>query len=281
MKKLLLLCILLTLSLHAKPQISVSIAPQVYFVKAIAGQSVDINLLVKPGASPASYEPKPKQMKELESSDIYFAIGVPYERVWLKKFAQMFPKLSIIKTQNGIEKKPILGHSHSHKAHKHHILDPHIWLDPVLVKIQAKNIADALIDKYPENKALYEKNLKAFLQSLDALDAQISKLLQNKKSKKFLVFHPSWGYFVSRYGIVQKAIEIEGKEPKPRDLQHIIHEAKEDNIGIVFVAPQFSQKSAQTIAKQINAKVISINPLSFDWENELVKNAKLLSEHLR
>ncbi|PID48013.1 MAG: cation ABC transporter substrate-binding protein [Proteobacteria bacterium] len=280
MKKNLIFFIFLGVSLFAKQSISVSILPQKYFLEQIAENTLDINVLVPPGASPATYEPKPRQMEELEKSDIYFAIGVPFERVWLKKFKEIFPKLQIVKTQEGVEKIAMKSHNpHSHDDKK--ILDPHIWLDPILVKIQAKNMVKALIKKYPQNKALYEKNLNAFNKKLDNLDAKIKNILKNKQGKTFLVYHPSWGYFAKRYGLNQQAIEIEGKKPRSKDLQKIINEAKEKNIPSILVQRQFSQKSAKVIASQINGKVISIDQLSPKWEEELIRTAKILEKTLK
>lgn len=283
MRRVCVLFAILAVSLFAKPTVSVSILPQKYFVEQIAKDTLDINVMVGKGASPATYEPKPKQMSNLAKSGIYFAIGVPFENVWLKKFSSLYPKLPIIHTDDGIEKLQMKSHSHREENHAEHegIPDPHIWLDPNLVKIQVASIAKALIKKYPKNRALYEKNLENFLKRLDLLDEEFKTLLKNKKGKKFLVYHPSWGYFAHRYGLVQEAIEIEGKEPKPRDLQNIINEAKEDKVHVIFVQPQFSQKSAKVIASQIDGKVIPIDQLSLHWENELKKSAKMLSTNLK
>ncbi len=275
MKKLLLLSLFLSLFLQAKPTVSVSILPQKYFVEQISKDILDINVMVPKGASPAVYEPKPRQMSKLEKSSIYFAIGVPYERVWIGKFKEIFPNLNIVKTQNNIQKVALK--SHSHKDHEHKILDPHIWLDPILVKIQAKNIASALIKHFPSHKDEFNANLKAFLTKLDRVDGEIKKLLKDKKGAKFLVYHPTWGYFASRYGLVQITIEIEGKEPKPKELANIINQAKKEHIKVIFAQPQFSQKSAKTIAQAVDAEVVSIDHLSPDWESELLLNIKKIS----
>lgn len=320
--------------LMAKPTVTVSLIPQKYFVEQIAGDTLQINTMVGKGYSPHSYEPKPQQMVQLEKSDLYFAIGMSFEDVWLKKFAQTYPNLKIVLTQDGIEKIAMTEHhhhdedehhdehadhddhdhekhahhdhddhdehahhDHDHEKHAHHDhddndehehhdhdhegLDPHIWLDPILVKKQATNITNALVKQYPKNKATYEKNLHAFLDKLDKIDTNIKSQLKSKKGKAFLVYHPSWGYFAKRYGLVQKAIEIQGKEPKPRDLEHIIHEAKEDNIHTIFVQPQFSKKSAEVIAKQINGQVASIDQLAYEWEDELLRTVEVLAQSIK
>lgn len=289
MKKILMLLSIFVVGLVAKPVVTVSIIPEKYFVEQIAGDTVDVSIMVRKGAEPATYEPKPKQMSDLAKSDIYFAIGVPFEKVWLKKFKSLYPKLNVVMTSDGIKKRKMKAHHHHHEGEAHHDehethhakLDPHIWLDPQLVKIQAETIANALMKKYPKNKALYKKNLDTFLTKLDALDKEIVGLLKDKKGKKFLVFHPAWGYFADRYGLVQEAIEIEGKEPKPKALKEIINEAKEDGVGVIFVQPQFSQKSAKTIALAIKGEVLAIDPLESDWANGLKKSAKILSKSLK
>ena len=251
--------------------------------------------MVGKGADPHTYEPKPKQMTALEKSDLYFAIGIEFEEAWLPKFQKSYPNLKIIKTDAGVEKIKFEDHhehadhehkhehaGHDHHGHEHHHgeFDPHIWLDPVLVKVQAKNIAAALSEKYPENKALFEANLAKFEAKLDELDGFIKSTLANVKNREFIVYHPSWGYFAKRYDLEQIAIEVDGKEPKPAQLKELIEEAKEHGVKVIFVAPQFSKKAAQTIAKESGASVVEIDQLPLDWDAELRKTAQIFAKSL-
>ena len=312
MRKIFAFLCLGLVALYAKGQVSVSILPQQYFVKQIAGDAVEVNVMVGKGADPHTYEPKPKQMTALEKSDLYFAIGIEFEEAWLPKFQKSYPNLKIVKTDAGVEKIKFEGHhehgehdhhhdakhehashdakhdhkhehaGHNHHDHEHHHgeFDPHIWLDPVSVKVQAKNIATALSKKYPENKALFESNLAKFEARLDELDGFIKNTLANVKNREFIVYHPSWGYFAKRYDLEQIAIEVEGKEPKPAQLKELIEEAKEHGVKVIFVAPQFSKKAAQTIAKESGASVVEIDQLPLDWDAELRKTAQILSKSL-
>ena len=116
-----------------------------------------------------------------------------------------------------------------------------------------------------------------FIKELDTLDTDIKTLLTPHKDKAFMVFHPSWGYFAKRYDLEQISIEIEGKEPKPNELVELIEEAKKHDIKIVFVAPQFSQKSAKTISKNINANVVEIDPLSDNWKESMLNTANQIA----
>lgn len=291
MKKFLFFTLFLAVGLFAKSQVSTSILPTKFFIEQIAGDTINVNVLVNQGADPHTYEPKPKQMIELEKSEIYFAVGIEFEDTWLERFSKSYPNLKIVKTDANINKISMPSHNHehhehSHDDHHHHDhdedgLDPHIWLDPVLVKTQATNIANALISHFPEHKAQYEANLEKFLTSLDELDLFIKNELKNLKNREFIVYHPSWGYFAKRYELTQIAIEIEGKEPKPTQLAELIDEAKEHKIGVIFVAPQFSQKSAKLIAAQTNAKVISIDQLPYKWDDEMRKTAKIFADSLK
>lgn len=288
MKSLFLFFTLLFGSLLSAAQtVTVSILPQKYFVEQIAKDFLHVNVMVAPGASQHTYEPKPAQMKELANSDAYFTIGDGFEKAWLPKFHNASPKMLIVDSIKGIEKIAMAEHHHegekagAHQDHEEESLDPHVWLDPILVKMQAKNIYDALVTLYPAQTAEFTKNYEAFIVSIDALDASIQKTLSDIKSRKFIVFHPSFGYFAKRYNLEQIAIEVSGKEPKPSELATIIKEAKEENAKVIFVAPQFSQKSAVSIAKQINGKVVPIDPLAYAWSENLLSIAKTFQSELK
>lgn len=158
--------------------------------------------------------------------------------------------------------------------------DSHIWLDPILVKIQAKNIADALIAHYPKNRALYEENLDKFYSELDMLDSYIKEQLNGIKNRNFIVYHPSWAYFAKRYNLNQIAIETEGKEPKPVQLANLIKEAKNQNAKVIFVAPQFSKKAAKLIADEVGANIVEIDPLAKDWVKNIKRTADAFKKNL-
>ncbi len=273
------------------PQITVSILPQKYFVEKIVKDKFEVNVMVQPGASPHTYEPKTSQMKALAASKVYFSTGVSFENVWLDKFKKNAKDTLFVDLSDGIEKLAMGKHEHheedakeaehdEHSGHKEHDdhdeegLDPHIWLDPVLVKIQAKNIYDTMIKIDVQNADFYKVNYEQFLKELDELDANLKTILTPYKDKAFMVFHPSWGYFAKRYDLEQIPIELQGKEPKPNELVELIKDAKEHDIKIVFVSPQFSQKSAKTISQNINAKVATIDPMVSNWSEGLILTAK-------
>jgi zinc transport system substrate-binding protein len=277
-------------SAENKLKVYVSIPPQKFFVQSIGGETVDISVMVSAGANPHNYEPTAGQMKMLSSSRIYFAIGDPFEDVWLKKIASANRSMIIVHSEDGIEKKP----AHRHEAitphqphpegdhgHSHGIYDPHVWLSPPLVMQQSRNILMALIAEMPENRELLEKNFKNFMEQLIMLDAELRLLFKDDANKEFLVFHPSWGYFADAYGLRQKSIEFEGKEPKAKELTELIQYAKSRDIQNIFVQPQFSIKNAGTISKEINGNLIYADPLAENWLENIKTVATSIKQALR
>ncbi len=261
-------------------KVIVSIVPQKYFVEKIGGYGVDAFVMVPPGSNPATYEPRPQQMVALTKAKIYFAIGVPFEEVWLKKFASVNPEMKIVHTEDGIEKMPMEAHNYNEKEISHHgdhhgTMDPHIWLSPSLVMIQARNIRDALLRVDPDHKDIYQTNYEVFKKELTDIDHKIKELFSDKRARiKFMVYHPSWGYFARAYGLEQISVEIEGKVPKGRDLRQLIQYAGEEEVKVIFVQPQFSTKSAETIAKAIGCRVVLADPLAINWVENLLKVAE-------
>jgi len=272
-----------------KLAVFVSIVPQKYFVERIGGDFVNISVMVKPGANPATYEPKPQQIIRISRTKIYFAIGVPFEQVWLKNIAAVNPAMRVIHTDAGIDKLSIGDHSHLEKDEEHHTqqiqpqenkqrhhetLDPHIWLSPPLVRQQAIAIFEALVRSDPVNRVIYEQRYKDFTKELAEIHKALASIFDGKDSLEFIVFHPSWGYFAHTYGLKQVAIEVEGKAPKSAQLAKLIQHCREHHIKVVFVQPQFSAKSAELVAREIGGQVIVADPLAENWSENLRMVAK-------
>lgn len=274
----------------ASPLVFVTIPPQKYFVDQISGGQIPVSIMVLPGANPHTYEPRPKQMAQLATASLYFTIGDNFDDIWQERIKAMNPQLTIVHTEAGITKLPMASSDSPHFDHEpahdhsseHEILDPHIWLDPGLVKIQADHICKALAMIDPQNAQNYVQNLILFEQELNALDQEIKDILADLPAdqRTFLVFHPSWGYFAKAYGLRQITIEAQGKEPSPRELSQIIAQAKALDARVIFVQPQFSQKSATVIAQQIGATIVHLDPLAENWAVNLRQAAQALANAL-
>jgi zinc transport system substrate-binding protein len=257
-----------------KIRVFVSIIPQAYFVERVGGEYVEVEVLVGPGQSPATYEPTPRQMSQLASSRVYFRIGVPFEKVFMPKISSAFSQLSIVDTSAGV---PLL---YFNQSDGRQVADPHIWLDPKRVKIQAETICTELIRLAPDHTDVFRQNLKAFQEDLDAVDASIAETLETLRGSTLYVFHPAFGYFAQSYGLQQVAIEIEGKQPSARQLSDLINRARAEKVKIIFVQPQYSKKNAQTIARAISGAVVPINPLPEDYLDELRMMASVIRNAL-
>ncbi len=261
--------------------ITVSILPQKYFVERIGGARVDVNVMVQPGASPATYEPKPEQFQALSKADAYISIGVPFEDVWLDRISSANSEILLVDSAQGIERIAMAAHHHEGEAHEDEAkgnLDPHIWLSPRMVRIQAQNIYDALVRLDPEREGTYKANLDRFIADIDVLDVKIRETLAWVENRKFMVFHPSWGYFARDYDLEMIAIEIGGQEPSAAELANLVKEAQAGGIKIIFAQPEFSTRDAEIIANEIGGEVLLVSPLAADWLDNMRNVAETFAE---
>jgi zinc transport system substrate-binding protein len=284
------LVFILALEVAAEPiRVFVSILPQKYFVERIGGPWVIAEALVGKGQNPATYNPNPKQMVRLSKSPVFFRIGVPFESIWINKIASSNKNLAIVDTHTDIpllnmakmyESSHLENSTNIHLHREHGRKDPHIWTDPALVKVIAKNIELALADLIPTRKNEFEQNYLQFEKDLNKLDLEIRETLKPVRKRQFLVFHPSWGYFAKAYGLNQIAVEIEGKEPGSRTLGKIMKLGRELEVKVVFVQKQFSKTAAQKIAGALGARVEAVDPVAENYIENLLAVAKTFSKAL-
>jgi len=262
--------------LHASLNIISSILPEQALIQAIGGDKVSVSLMVKPGNSPHTYEPKPSQMREVSHADLYLAIGVEFEEVWLPRFRAQNRQMRVIDISRGVKKLSISGGEE--KEGEHH--DPHIWTSPANVKILAKQILSALLEADAAHQDYYQNNYSALIQKVEKTDREITQLLQNLpvEKKAFIVFHPSWGYFADAYGLTQIPLEIDGKAPKPRAIQKLITQARKQHIHTILTSPEFSDAVAKQIAETLQANVLKISPLDANWSQNLIRLAKEIAD---
>jgi len=274
----------------------VSILPQKYFVEQVGKERVEVRVMVPPGASPHTYEPKPRQMAAVSGARAYFAVGVIFEEVWLDKIRASNPAMRVVHTDHGITKLPMAFHDHhdgekhpektdspENRKHEtdHGARDPHIWLSPPLVVIQARNILKGLQEVDPEHAAFYAANCRAFISMVESLDQELRHVFADLKGRAFMVFHPSWGYFAHAYGLKQVPVEIEGKHPKPAQLKALIDYARAHRVQVVFAQPQFSSKSAEQVAREIGGRVAFADPMPLNWADHLREMAAAFREAAR
>lgn len=255
--------------------IFVSILPQKYFAERLVGEHVQVSVMVGNGKSPATYEPTPKQMVLLDTSQLYFKIGVPFESIWIDAISELNPDLEIIECCTEPGTRHSEGNSHEHHvkeenakkehAKKENAMDPHIWTSPVNAKYIALQMKKALMDSYPAHEKEFEINYSRLIEDLDRLDQDIKSSLAHMKNRYIIVSHPSWGYYAEAYDLIQVPIEVEGKEVRAKSLVKLIEFARSKDINRVFVQKQFNKNSAEIIAREIAADVIELDPLAEDY----------------
>lgn len=240
----------------------VSIPPQAFLVEWLVGDLADVGILLPPGASPATYEPTPKQMAALDRSQLYLQIGAPFEGPVLEKVSVLMPTLRVVDCRAGVELEPIGGDGHDHGFG---LLDPHIWLDPQRMKIIADTTAEALQTLLPNESRAIEDRLASLHKALDDTDARVGDALGPFAGRTLLVFHPAYGYFTRRYGLIQKAVEVDGKDPSARRLATVVEEIRQQPVPALFVQPQFSRTAAERVAKALSCELVELDPLAGDY----------------
>jgi len=259
----------------------VTIFPQLEFVERVMGENaLQTMVLIPPGASPEIYALTPDQMKQISKAKVYFKLGsgLPFENIWLDKIAGLNPDMIIVNCAEGIE---ILSGSEDIHAEQQHGQDPHIWCSLRNAEKIVDNIVAGLIAVDPEQKAIYETNGAKYKQELADLDKEIEKQFLECTRHKFIVFHPSWGYFARDYNLIQLPIEIEGKEPGVDDLRKLILISRQEDIVTIFASPQFNSESAKMIAREIDGTVEFIDPLRKDYLTNMREVAEKLARAMK
>ena len=269
-----------------KSTLSVTIEPQRYFAEKIAGDNFRVNTIVPAGTSPETYDPTPSQMVALGKSALYFKVGyLGFENAWGATLAENNAGVEVVNTSNeivlidGENLDNIIGGHQHHEGHSHDGVDPHIWSSPKSALIMAENMLNALVMIDVENQKLYRENFKLLQAEMIETDKKITSLLKNSKVKSFIIYHPALSYFARDYNLTQYSIEFEGKNPSPQHLRQMIDFAKEQEIKTIFVQKGFDMKHAESLAKEVGASIYPIDPLSYNWSEELIKIAEILSEN--
>lgn len=246
-----------------KIKVFVSITPQKYFAEQVGGEKVSVSTLVPSGRSPENFDPTPKQIRDLGNADIYFTIGIPFEKIFLNKIQRTEKYFVIADTSQGIKKIKIGNEKgETDDCGKN---DAHIWTDPLLVKKQAETMASELIKIDPANALFYKKNLENFCRDLDKLDWEISVRLKPYEGRTFFIYHSAMTYFAARYKLKQASIEKGEREPAPAELIKIASSAKKAGINTIFIQPEFPAAGAKAVAESIKGKIVRLSVLEYDY----------------
>ena len=257
-----------------KPVVSVSILPQQYFMEQLAGELVEVNVMIPPGASPATYEPTVSQLGKLDRSAIYMRIGyIGFEQSWMDKISSVNPDMKIVDLSEGIE--IILEddgkeeEKTDHHGHNHHGPDPHIWMSVINARIIAQNIHKELLLVFPHEKEQLQARFDNFLLSMDSLHRDITHSLEGIENRKFMIYHPALTYYAKDYSLEQFSLEIEGKTPSPAHLKEMIDLALYHQISKILIQSQFDRKNAEVLTRETGSDLIQFDPLDLQWSKQM------------
>lgn len=262
--------------------ISVTIEPQRYFAEKIAGDLFQINCVTPAGQSPETYDPTPQQMVQISQSQAYFRIGeIGFEQAWMKNLQSQNPDMAVFDLSEGMEliKNEEEAHEEgeAHPHHHHGSVDPHIWTSISGARVIAQNTYQAFIKLDPENQEIYRAGYQRMIEEIDSTEAEMKQLLQPLAGTAFIIYHPALTYFAREFGLKQLCIELDGKEPSPAQLKQLLETATQSGAKVVFVQQEFDQKNAELIAKETGCRLVTINPLSYNWHDEMIRLATILA----
>ncbi|MBR2031736.1 MAG: zinc ABC transporter substrate-binding protein [Alistipes sp.] len=251
----------------------VSIAPLKPLVEKILGEDFEVSVLVPQGASPETFEPTPKQLREVETARFVFGTGLlEFEQSLLHRIAR---NEQIINLSHGIE---LLAGTCSHAHHAHtttcehghhhaHGIDPHIWCSPKALGKMAENTYNAIAREMPDSTKYGERYTALCIKLLE-LDEEVTELCRQSPHSTFFIYHPALTYLARDYSLTQVAVEHEGKEPSAKHLSRIIEQARAEGVKYIFYQSEFPASSVEVICNDIGATAVEINPLEEDiFEN--------------
>lgn len=253
----------------------VSILPVKQILKSIVDEDFEITVLVPPGSSPEIYEPTPQQLMSISNAMLIFNIGLlDFEQELIKRLPGDM-KNKVINLSEDIN---LLAGSCSgiHKGHHHGGIDPHIWTSPRQLKKMTETTYSAIHTLYPDS-VKYKENYELFIARLDELDKQTAQLISDSNVKHFFIYHPALTYYANDYNIEQVSIEKDGKEPSAEQLKNLIELARAENIATILYQREFNRSTVETIADDIGARAIMIDPLAEDITNSIRQITNLIA----
>lgn len=254
-----------------RPTVTVSIPPYMWFVKQIAGETLNVNAMMPLSGNPATYAPTMRQMQRLEESDLYIKVGhLGFENSWMTNFRDINPNMKVADSSEGLE---LLEGTCSHEAgeHHHHGIDPHVWVSPKSAQGVIKNIYNILVQNYPKDSVFYKENYLKLLASMQELDEMMQETLSKASRKTFIIYHPALSYVAHDYNLEQLQIEADGKMPSMAHVKEMVDMAKSRGINHILIQKQFDKTAANTIAQELEGNVIVIDPLGEKWSHQTLK----------
>ncbi len=255
-----------------KPLILTSIDPYAFLVERIAGDTVSVVTLVPSGANPHIFEPSPRDASMVTQACAWVCAGESFETKILSLLGSAAPRLRVLDMSSGVDL------IRSHSCCMHEAADRHIWMSPTITKDLAGRVTQMLCELFPQNKSLYERNLSVLVEELVVLHLQIQEILSSSRNALLVLSHPSLGYFCKEYHLEQLSVEVEGKDPLPRDIAHLLEHVRGRFVKKVFVQQGYNNKGAERVAERLGLSTCEIDPYSKNYIENLRFIASSIAE---
>ncbi|CAN5355975.1 metal ABC transporter substrate-binding protein [soil metagenome] len=238
-----------------KIQITTSFYPLYFFASTITADKANVVNITPAGAEPHDYEPTTDDILKINNSKLLILNG--QVEPWANKIRSEISNKNTIILEVG---DGLLSQN-----------DPHIWLSPVIAKQIVQKISDQIISIDPSNEVLYKENTNKLEDDLDKLNLDYKIGLGNCTKTDIVTSHAAFSYLASAYGFKQIAIAglSPDAEPSLKDLTTVSSFAKQNNIKYIFFESLVSPKLAQTIANEVGAKTLVLNPLEGLTNNDI------------
>lgn len=249
-----------------KLKVAVTIVPEATFVQKVGGDLVEVTTMVPPGYSPETYEPTALELIDFNECSVYFTIGVPSEVAILPQAV-----MEIVALEDKVAEAytdQVLGEER----------DPHIWLSPKRVVVMVYAIAEKLALLDPDNAQTYAKNALNYITELQNASNQVTELLADITNRKFVAFHPAYGYFAAEYNLEMYSLEEEGQEASAQHMRDVIDVAKVNGITAIFYQAETDSAQALAFAEELNGTAIILTPLAADYTDNILRMANAMKE---
>ena len=249
-------------------KVAASIFPLADIVRQIGGKRVIVATLLPAGASEHTFEPSASQIRQVAEVSLYVRVGAGLDGWADKLIASARQKPLTVTATSGIRllvvaEQQLLPEKGGDADH-HDGDDPHVWLDPILVRDHLlPAVTEALAQLSPADASYFRANSKNYALALTRLDRELRSSIDRLPRKGFIAMHGAWAYLAKRYGLTQvAAVEpFPGKEPSARYLVQLVNIARKQGVTTIFAEPQLPPKGAQVIAAEIGGKVLLLDPL--------------------
>lgn len=260
-------------ALPPQPVITVSIEPQRWLLEQIVGDKMEVRTLLARGGNPETYEPAFSHLAALERSQAYLCIGgLGFEEAIIRRVRSNNPNLLIESVSDSISRIESAHGGHSHG------LDPHVWSSVANGRLIAENMLHIVCRIDPANAQTYTDNFVNLSRRIDSVGAVCDSLLAPMRGSVFVVWHPSLSYFARDYGLEQLALGSEGKELTVNETRALIDHIKDSGAHTFLVQKDFDSGRVASIAGSDTAiSIVSIDPLNYEWDAELIATARAIA----